>query len=276
MWLRKDLKTKARKNVKKNYWLCIAVCFLLGFLCYEYSSSLTITSSYKYEENYNGNVINEVTKKTNLEFIELDSGTIGDQLVEVVSQSQSYLFKLVGFIEKLVEEHHVLAIGLLIAFILEVAYKFLFAYPFTVGTRKFFIENSHKDNVKIRTVLFPFKKGNYYDNVVITMLLKYIYLVLWTFTIIGLPIKMYEYRMIPFILADNPNLSRKEIFALSKKMMQGNKWRAFVLDLSFIGWTFLDALTFGLTGIFYSNPYHLATFTELYLKLKTKKQIEVN
>lgn len=268
MWKRSDLKSSARKKISKNYWLCVAVCFLLGFLTYEYTGSLKITQSYNAEVSFGENVVSHAENKTNLEFINLSDGTITDEIVDVVSESQSFLFKLIGSIENFFKNHYYLAFGLLLAFILEIAYKFLFAYPFIVGSRKFFIENHSKNKVKLRTLLFAFRKGNFYDNIVVTMIFRYIYLVLWTFTIIGLPIKYYEYRMIPYILADNPELNRKEVFKLSKQMMYGNKWKAFVLDLSFIGWNILDAITLGITGILYSNPYHLATFTELYIKLK--------
>ena len=53
-----------------------------------------------------------------------------------------------------------------------------------------------------------FKKGSWI-NVAITMLLRNIYNFLWYFTIIGGIIKMYEYRMIPYILAENPKTNRK-------------------------------------------------------------------
>ena len=74
--------------------------------------------------------------------------------------------------------------------------------------------------------------------------------------------------MVPFILADNPNIGAKEAITLSRKMMDGNKWRAFVLDLSFIGWFLLAGLTGGILGIFYVNPYVYSTHAELYHALK--------
>lgn len=268
MWKRKELKSEARKKLKNNYWFCVAVCFLLGFLAYEYTSSFTITGSYDSTMEVKDNVINQISNKTNLEVINLEDGTTTDHIFDAISESESYIFKLCGSIENFINNHYSLAIGLLIAFILELAYKFLFAYPFTVGSRKFFIENHYKNKVKLRTVLFSFKKDNDYLNIVSIMLVKYIYLILWAFTIVALPIKLYEYKMIPFILAENPSIDRKEAFKLSKKMMMGNKWKTFILDMSFIGWIILDVLTLGLTGILYSNPYHLATMTELYITLK--------
>ena len=42
--------------------------------------------------------------------------------------------------------------------------------------------------------------------------------------IIGGIIKTYEYRMIPYILSENPDISRTRAFEISKQMMKGNKW----------------------------------------------------
>ena len=51
-------------------------------------------------------------------------------------------------------------------------------------------------------------------------------------------------------------------------MMNGSKWASFVLDLSFIGWKLVGAITFGIVNIVFTNPYEAATDTELYLTLK--------
>ena len=101
------------------------------------------------------------------------------------------------------------------------------------------------------------------------MFLRNLFTFLWSllFIIPGI-IKFYEYRMIPYILAENPTLSYKEAFELSKKMMYGQKWKTFVLDLSFIGWYILSLLTFGLLIIFWIAPYMRATNVELYVCLK--------
>ena len=74
--------------------------------------------------------------------------------------------------------------------------------------------------------------------------------------------------MVPYILAENPDMSREEVFALSKQMMKGNKWDAFVLDLSFILWDILGACTLGILHIFYIEPYKRLTDAGLYQALK--------
>ena len=74
--------------------------------------------------------------------------------------------------------------------------------------------------------------------------------------------------MVPYILADNPEMDMDATFALSKSMMKGNKMNAFLLDLSFILWDIFGIITFGLGNIFYVNPYRRLAEAGLYLKLK--------
>ena len=74
--------------------------------------------------------------------------------------------------------------------------------------------------------------------------------------------------MIPYLLAEYPDMAPDEAFRISREMMTGNKWETFVLDLSFFGWNILSAITLGLTGIFYSEPYQMLTNSALYLTLK--------
>ena len=47
-------------------------------------------------------------------------------------------------------------------------------------------------------------------------------------------------------------------------MMNGNKMKAFMLDLSFIGWYLLSVITVGLVGFFYYRPYKLSADAALY------------
>ena len=107
-----------------------------------------------------------------------------------------------------------------------------------------------------------------YLNVVKICFLQDLFTLLWTLCLVipGI-IKSYEYYMIPYILAEDANVDRKDVFYASFCMMDGNKWDTFVLGLSFIGWEILSIFTFGLLSIFYVNPYIYLTFTELYLTL---------
>ena len=81
-------------------------------------------------------------------------------------------------------------------------------------------------------------------------------------------IKSYEYRLVPYIVSENPMINYKDALAESKKLMKGNKWKTFVLDLSFILWDLASLCTCGLAGLFYVNPYKSATDAALYEALK--------
>ena len=59
-------------------------------------------------------------------------------------------------------------------------------------------------------------------------------------------IALYRYAMTPYIMAENENLSVMEAITESKRIMMGNKWRLFCLDLSFLGWELLGILTLGI------------------------------
>ena len=56
----------------------------------------------------------------------------------------------------------------------------------------------------------------------------------------------------------------KQVFEISKRMMNGQKMETFILDLSFIGWALMAGITCGIAGVFYVTPYVNATNTELY------------
>ena len=98
------------------------------------------------------------------------------------------------------------------------------------------------------------------------------YVIIWSllrlFLLNPLEVGCYSYMMVPYIVNDESDLSPKEVIDRSKEMMKGNKWRAFLLDLSFIGWAILSALTAGLVGTFYSEPYRRSAKAALYLELK--------
>jgi len=81
-------------------------------------------------------------------------------------------------------------------------------------------------------------------------------------------VKSYSYRMVPYILAENDEISGKEAIELSMQMMNGHKWNTFVLDLSFLGWQILSAFTLGILSVFYVAPYIHATDAELYKTLR--------
>ncbi|WP_435169063.1 DUF975 family protein [Paenibacillus glycanilyticus] len=87
---------------------------------------------------------------------------------------------------------------------------------------------------------------------------------LWTllFVIPGI-IAAFRYSQAYFILRDNPDIGVLEAINESKQIMKGNKWRYFVLQLTFIGWAILAAIPFGL-GYLWLCPYISVTQAHFY------------
>lgn len=77
-------------------------------------------------------------------------------------------------------------------------------------------------------------------------------------------IASYRYRLAPYLMAENPNLGIREAVNMSKELMDGHKWRLFCLELSFIGWGILSALTCGI-GDLWLNPYISAATAAFYV-----------
>ena len=135
----------------------------------------------------------------------------------------------------------------------------------TVGVSNYFIKNTYS-KPSFADAFSGFKVK--YGRNIGTLLLAGIKTVLWTilFIIPGI-IKTYEYAIIPYILADDSEISSKDAFKKAKQMMKGNKWRLFKLEFSFIGWALLCVLTLGI-GTFFLIPYINAANAEFYVELK--------
>ena len=154
----------------------------------------------------------------------------------------------------------------LISFIVIIALRIFIGYCLEVGGRKYFVQSAQYKNNK-KCFGFGFD-GQNYSGIVQTMLLTKVFIFLWTLLLIipGI-IKYYAYKMVPYILADNPNIGVLKAISLSNEMTRGHKFDMFVLDLSFIGWYLLGTIALGI-GVFFVMPYENATNAELYLVLR--------
>lgn len=101
-----------------------------------------------------------------------------------------------------------------------------------------------------------------------TMALTWLYRMLWRLTIVGGFIKRYSYFLVPYLVAENPDLSPRQAISLSRRMMDGHKWECFCLELSFFGWLVAGVLTGGVTEMLFSNPYRSSVLCEYYVRLR--------
>lgn len=154
----------------------------------------------------------------------------------------------------------------LFAGLIGAAVSFLLSNPLQVGCARYFLEST-QFRFSLEEVFHGFSGGNYW-NVVKTMFRRWLYILLWSLLLVipGI-IKAYSYYLVPYLLAENPNLSPDHAMDLSTRMMRGHRFDTFVLGLSFLGWYFLGSLCFGI-GVFFVRPYEETTQAELYVALR--------
>lgn len=234
MWSRSELKSRAQEVLHLNYWKAVLVSLIVIFIGGSSNNSLSV--SYK-------------------TYLSSDSSSYK---YSYPPEEWSYLLAFVSM-------------ALLLAAVASIFYIALsiFVYnPLLVGCYRYFILCGRKP-AKMGELGFVFSHS--YINVVKIMFFRGLYTFLWSllFLIPGI-VKSYEYRMIPYLLAENPEMDMEEAFSLTKQMMTGDKANAWVLDLSFIGWHLLALFTIGILNIFYVNPYQNLTNVQLYEVLLQK------
>ncbi len=235
MWSRAELKERALNVLRAHRWAAVAVCFIWSIAS---GGSGGFSSSYN---NGGGNSNSNPFISTNNTQMEVD------------------------WSNPVVKAAFITAI---IVGIIGIVFALFVTGPLEVGVQKFFI-SAREDDADMKHLGFGFT-NNYLGNVG-KIFLRSLYIFLWSllFCIPGI-IKAYEYRMVPYILADNPDLTSKQAFGLSKKMMDGEKWNTFILDLSFIPWYLLSIPTCMILAMFHVMPYQLCTNAELYDVLREK------
>ena len=229
MWTRKELKEKGSWCFRANYWKCVLVGVLVSLIAGGTGAAA-------------------------------GSSSLGGTEAPV----ENVAFGPYGFYGEFYWPALFLGIGALMIVIALAVGIFVFN-PLYVGSQTFFVKNLNM-KADISEVGRGFDRN--YKNIVYVMFKYDLFIFLWSllFVIPGI-YKSYEYRMIPYLLAENPDMPEQEAFQRSRDMMNGQKWNAFVLDLSFIGWHLLGGLTCGILEVFYVAPYQEMTNAALYERL---------
>lgn len=143
----------------------------------------------------------------------------------------------------------------------------LISFPISVGLVMLLMRKRATGTGGVEDLFAAYKLN--FTNVMFVMFMRHLFIILWTLLLVipGI-IKTYQYSMVPYILAENPNLDYRDALQLSRRMTDGHKLDLFILDLSFIGWAILSAITFGILFIFYVGPYMSLTRLEAFYYLK--------
>ncbi len=262
-WTIGQVKAGGRNTLKGGYWKCVLVSLIITIVSGGIGGLSGFQTSFSNKvDTYYSDDSSNLDEEIEIDIEDLLEGDTGNmnKIIEDISGSVNLglVFAILGGI-------------ILFATVISLIITVFIITPVSIGCYKFNKEAAENEEYNIGHVGYAFS-GSYLNIVKICFIMG-LKVFLWTLLLIipGI-IKSYEYRMIPFILTDEPDISTKEAFELTKKMMHGNKWKSFVLDLSFIGWIILAILTLNILGIFYVYPYIYATEAHLYLTLKRGEQ----
>lgn len=252
MWTRKELKTSAKDFLRQHYWKAFIVCLIVVLLTSSHVSTNLTRAEYDY-----------YMEKEGLIFIARNTPIKLENRVFNFITGRTFTTPIIFIPDGL---FWALAIGFIL-------FNIFVGSVLIVGQSRFFLDG-FRGNVNTKTLWSYFDFPEEYSKVVKAMFLRNLYTLLWAllFIIPGI-IKSYEYRMVPYILANEGYLSADEVIKKSSKMTTGHKWDIFVLDLSFVLWDILGYVLLGL-GTYFVIPYREATYAKLYETLSRYEEID--
>ncbi len=288
---RKEFYKSAWKTLRSHYFLNVMIVFMVGFFLrdgYQYATDWnqnnmqeTVSNVLRENRKTNAEIITELLQE--LHILDMNPEQLAETtaekytmgyfsiIVNEITASGSLGFGFLNGLNKILF-HGKIAESITI-FIMTALTALLWVFGknlILIGRCRYFLERRNYPNTKADRLLFIYRTESMNHTAKI-MFLRAVYQTLWNLTIIGGVIKYYEYLMIPYILAENPTISAKDAFALSKQMMTGVKKTAFGIDVSLLPGLLLDGATFHLTSLFLFNPYKECLYAEFYAQIREEK-----
>lgn len=300
---RKGMKVAAKKAQRKHYWMIVAICLFVVAICLfasvfgvaYTSSTLSVSTnisistpqtedSMQSNDMYdvlqdlavgNENDAREKVKQNQEQIVNNDTdATFGRRRGVIASLLNSFASgsMVIAVADAINSVTHNGGVSIAVPVILSLAvYIFVWLFiqeTYRIVMARMLLEGRSYNKLPASRFFYPIHTRKW-PRMAWTMFVENVFLFLWSLTIVGFFIKQYSYRMVPYIVAENPNIEALDAIRLSRRMMKGHKWECFVADCSFLGWYLLNLITFGLSGIFYSNGYNAAFFAEYYVYVRS-------
>lgn len=262
MWTRARIKQEAKNSLRRfGYWMPLLITFVVGLVSGGTDSGDSAIASTTITHSANSNLQALLSGEFSSEHFNY---YVTGALLEISEAIRSFFSNpLIAFTGAFI-----IIIGFIACVIIAFGWKAFVSGPLVVGMTRYFMEHRGFKS-KFSRLFWCFKRGRYL-NVAKIMLVREIKVFLWSL-LLFIPgiVKSYEYCMVPYILAENPEISCTRAFEISKDMTRGEKWKIFMLDVSFVGWRLLGLLCCCVGEVFVM-PYIEATYAELYQVMREK------
>ena len=282
---------EAFKNLKRRYFINILVVYVVALFIsggYQFATKSVQEARHDIQTNTrrsNTEILEEfVSNLFQFDFVkdpdavpttsEKYSRGFASVFVNQITGSQSYVFGIVNGINEAFFKGQIANSVIIFIFATISSLIFIFVKNvIVVGRCRYFLEQRRYEETKPGEILFPYKNKRL-KNVAFVMMMRYIFQALWNLTIVGGIIKYYQYKMIPWILAENPYTPMRDCFRISREMIKGEKWRTFLISLILFPLKFLSSATYRLTGVFFSEPFVEVFYAEYYMHLRHERYAE--
>lgn len=232
-----DYRARARASLRGNWWMSIGVC-MVAMLLGGIGAGSTVTLA----------VIGETNETGGYENLHLGVEILGT-IVDPAVLSAEMLRELMWIV----------GIALVVALA-----QFIIGAAVELGVCAYFSKRALGLDADMKDEMFYFQ---YFWKAFGLRLLTTLLIFLWSmlFVIPGI-VASYRYSMASYIMAEHPQMGIREALWASSNLMDGNKWAEFCLEISFLGWALLSALTLGI-GTLFLEPYMQMAKAHFYMNL---------
>lgn len=262
----KEIKKNAHKNVKTHYATYLVLCLAAVLMGSEFSSTLSLLKQDN-AKSVSGLLMHSSFVKSMTSLLpEGIFGTTNGVFAHVVNgiTSGSFVKTLFLGLSTIVHSKDIASICfVVIGLCISVFYRVYIVNVLPVINRRLFLEGRVYAKLPLDRLVYLMRIRKQI-HVAFVKLVKSIILTVMNFTVVGGIYFYYAYYLVDYILAENPTISLKDAFSLSRNMMKEHKFECFKWQLSMAGWYILDVCTFGISAIFYSNMYRMSVMCEFY------------
>ena len=299
---RKELKYNARQNFKHHYLMYVVACLFALIMQAEFLTSDNLIGVRRQVVSDSIDAVYDLTEDQDVKrferaykAIDEDADSLykgieqalyyksfeNENVNEVFGRTKGILNQIINYVTEDTIVSNIYSIIVQFAgsenvaqFLLSVMILWFAAFVwifirnvYMAASRRIFLEGRVYRKVPFSRYLY-FIRVKRWIRASMVMALKTIFELLGMMTIVMFPVVHCGLILVPYIIAENPDVRPGEALKLSWNMMRGNKMKVFKLFMSLTGWYILGFFTLGASNILFSNPYIVCCYSEFYAKIR--------
>ena len=198
---------------------------------------------------------------------------LSDMIIKIIAEKAGIVVQILSTNKEYVERNKGEIFALtVIAMVIIMILSFLIKKVSSVGQGRMLLENRYQRVPRLRRFFAPYGRGQFFH--LVWVYIQFVFIIfLWSLTIIGYFYKGYQYRMVPYLLAENPTLSWKQVKKISSQMTKGYKFKMFLFEMTTIPLWIIQMLI-PVIGPLLSLPVIMQLDAEWYARLRRRTDID--